>query len=117
LQNCYLPRKKGTGTVPKVPVGFVLPVSPADCNSFGDLAPDIFGPPGSGSISTRYGSGSGSGYGSFSYQAKIIRKTFILLFCNFFMAFYLKNDVNVASKTRRKKLGKKLIFSCHLEGH
>jgi hypothetical protein len=34
--------------------------------------PHVFGPPGSGSISQRYGSGSGS-----FYQAKIIRKTLI----------------------------------------
>jgi hypothetical protein len=33
--------------------------------------PDVFGPPGSGSISQRYGSG------SFYHQAKIVRKTLI----------------------------------------
>ncbi len=39
---------------------------------------------GSGSISQRYGSG------SFYNQAKIVRKTLIpMLFCDFFMAFYL----------------------------
>ncbi len=41
--------------------------------------PHVFGPPGSGSgsISQRYGSGSGScfGFGSFSHQAKIVRKS------------------------------------------
>ncbi len=49
-----------------------------------DLDPDtpkphVFGPPGSGSISQRYGSGSGfgSGSGSFYHQAKIVRKTLI----------------------------------------
>jgi hypothetical protein len=31
----------------------------------------VFGPPGSGSNSTRYGSGSRSGFGSFHNQAKI----------------------------------------------
>jgi hypothetical protein len=35
--------------------------------------PDVFGPHGSGSISTRYGSGSGSFYN----QTKIVRKTLI----------------------------------------
>jgi hypothetical protein len=42
-----------------------------------DLNPDphVFGPPGSGSISQRYGSGSGSG--SFNHHAKIVRKTLI----------------------------------------
>jgi hypothetical protein len=37
--------------------------------------PHVFGPPGSGSVSQRYGSGSGSG--SFNHQAKKIRKTLI----------------------------------------
>jgi hypothetical protein len=36
---------------------------------------DVFGPPGSGSISQRYRYGSGSG--SFYHQAKIVRKTLI----------------------------------------
>ncbi len=35
----------------------------------------FFGPPGSGSISQRYGSG--SGYGSLNYQAKIVKITLI----------------------------------------
>ncbi len=39
--------------------------------------PHVFGPPGSGSISQRYGLGFGSGSGSFYHQAKIIRKTLI----------------------------------------
>jgi hypothetical protein len=44
-----------------------------------DPDPYVFGPPESGSISTRYGSGSGSesGSGSFYNQAKIVRKTLI----------------------------------------
>jgi hypothetical protein len=37
--------------------------------------PDIFGPPGSGSIRTRHGCGYGSE--SFSHQEKIVRKTLI----------------------------------------
>jgi hypothetical protein len=41
--------------------------------------PRVFGPPGSGSTSERYGSGScfGSGSGSFYHHAKIVRKTLI----------------------------------------
>jgi hypothetical protein len=41
--------------------------------------PHVFGPPGSGSISQRYGSrsGSGSGSGPFYHHAKIARKTLI----------------------------------------
>jgi hypothetical protein len=41
--------------------------------------PRVFGPPGSGSTSQRYGSGSGScsGSGSFHHHAKIVRKTLI----------------------------------------
>jgi hypothetical protein len=37
----------------------------------------VFGPPGSESISQRYGSGSGSRSGSFYHQAKKVRKTLI----------------------------------------
>ena len=44
--------------------------------------PHVFGPPGSGSICQRYGSGSGSG--SFYQQAKIVRKTLIL---RYFLTF------------------------------
>jgi hypothetical protein len=62
----------------------------------------VFGPPGSGSTSQRYGSGSGSCSGSvsgsFYHHAKIVRKTLIppiLLFLFEFLS--LKNDVNVAS--------------------
>ncbi len=43
--------------------------------------PYFFGCP--GSDSTRYGSGSGPFY----QQAKVVRKTFFLLFCDFFMTF------------------------------
>ncbi len=39
--------------------------------------PHFLGPPGSGSISQRYGSVSGFGSGSFYQQAKIVRKTLI----------------------------------------
>ncbi len=34
--------------------------------------PHIFGPPGSGSISQRYGFGSGSGSGSFAFLIKVL---------------------------------------------
>ncbi len=37
-----------------------------------DPDPYVFGPPGSGSVSTRYGSGSGSG--SIYHQAEIVKK-------------------------------------------
>ncbi len=40
-----------------------------------DPDPHVFGPPGSGSTSPRYGSGYGSG--SFYHHAKIVRKTLI----------------------------------------
>jgi hypothetical protein len=46
-------------------------------SSVADPDPHVFGPPGSGSTSQRYGSGScyGSGSGSFYHHAKIVRKT------------------------------------------
>jgi hypothetical protein len=43
--------------------------------SVADPDPHVFGPPGSGSTSQRYGSGSGSR--SFYHHAKIVRKTLI----------------------------------------
>jgi hypothetical protein len=51
--------------------------------------PHVFGPPGSGSISTcqRYGSRSGSCSGSFYHHAKIVRKPWFLLFCDSFLLF------------------------------
>jgi hypothetical protein len=48
-------------------------------NSVPDPGPFVFGPPGSGSTSQRNGSGSGVGSGSFYRQAKIVRKTLILI--------------------------------------
>jgi hypothetical protein len=72
--------------------------------------PYVFGPPGSGSVSHKYGSGSGS----FHHQAKIVRKTLISTVLSLFYDFLsVKNDVNVASKSKKQKI----IFSCHLEGH
>ncbi len=53
--------------------------------------PHVFGPPGSGSTSQRYGSGSGSGSGSrsFYHHAKIVRKTLIPTILWLFLTFYL----------------------------
>ncbi len=45
--------------------------------------PYVFGPTGTGFVSQRYGSP------SFYHQAKIVRKPWFLLFCDFFMTFYL----------------------------
>ncbi len=73
--------------------------------------PYVFGPPGSGSIIQRYGSGSGSG--SFYHQAKIVRKPLIstvLWLLHDFLS--LKNDdVNVPSKSNMQK-----NFCWRLEG-
>ncbi len=51
--------------------------------------PHVFGPPGSGSTSQRYGSGSGSSppSGSFYYHAKIVRKTLIPTILWLFLLF------------------------------
>jgi hypothetical protein len=65
--NRNLSYKSGLGIRKKFREIFVLQIS------VGDPAPYVFRPPGSGSISTRYGSGSESFYN----QAKIVRKTFI----------------------------------------
>ncbi len=69
-----------------------------------------FGPPGSGSVSTRYGSRS---HLSSSKNSKKKKSSF-LLFCDFFLTFFsLKNDVNVAPRIRiinKEKLVKKLFF-------
>ncbi len=73
--------------------------------------PHVYGPPGSGSTSQRYGSG------SFYHHAKIVRKTLIPYFVTLFDFLSLKNDVNVPSKSnKKKKLCKKLVFCWHLEG-
>jgi hypothetical protein len=67
--------------------------------------PYVLGPPGSGSgsISTRYGSGSGS----FQNQAKIVRKPLnsyrtVLRLLHDFLS--LKNDVNLASKSSKIRI-------------
>ncbi len=53
-----------------------------------DPDPYVFEPPGSGSVSQRYGSGSGSRSWSFYHKANIVKPWF-LLFCEFFRTFYL----------------------------
>ncbi len=70
--------------------------------------PHVFGPPGSGSTSKRYGSGSGS----FCHHAKIVTKTLIPTILWLFLTFLsLKNDVNVPSKSnKQKKLCQKISF-------
>jgi hypothetical protein len=40
------------------------------------------------------------------------RKTLILLFCDFFLTFYLKNDKNVPSKSNKHKILRKKIIFC-----
>jgi hypothetical protein len=72
--------------------------------------PRVFGPPGSGSGSTsqRYGSGSGScsgsRSGSFYHHAKIVKKNLdSSYFVTLFEFLFLKNDVNVASKSHKQK--------------
>jgi hypothetical protein len=73
--------------------------------------PHDFGPPGSGSISQRYGSGSGSFY----HHAKVVRKTMIPTILCFFLLLTLKNDVNVPSKSTGNKQNFFYIgFCCHL---
>ncbi len=62
--------------------------------------PPVFGPPGSGSISQRYGSGSGSFY----HHAKIVRKTLFSTILEFFGLFIFENDVNVPSKSKKQKI-------------
>jgi hypothetical protein len=60
----------------------------------------VFGPPGSGSTSQRYGSGSGSFY----HQAKIVRKTLIPTVLRLLLDFLsLINYVNVPSKSKKQK--------------
>jgi hypothetical protein len=49
-----------------------------------DPDPYVFGPPGSGSVDQRYGSG------SFYLQAKKKKKCGFLLFFDIFMTFYLR---------------------------
>jgi hypothetical protein len=62
--------------------------------------PHVFGPPGSESGSTSQGYGSGSFY----HHAKIVRKNLDSFhFVTLFDFLSLKNDVNVPSKSNKKK--------------
>ncbi len=72
----------------------------------GSLDPHVFGLPGSGSTSQRYGSGSCSGSGSFYHHAKIVpgkKNLDSYYFVTLFDFLSLKNDVNVASKSGNKQ--------------
>ncbi len=81
-----------------------------------DPNPHVFGPPGSGSISQKYGTGSGSGSGSFYQQAKLGRKTWIPTVTSFGL-FIFKNHVNVLSKSNKQKnFFFKLVFCSHHAG-
>ncbi len=73
--------------------------------------PHVFGPPGSGSISQRYGSG------STNQQAKIVRKTLIPTVLWLLLDFLsLKNYVNVPSKSNKKTFFKiSFFFVCVLK--
>jgi hypothetical protein len=79
-----------------VPYGMIVIVSVPDPDS---PDPHVFGPPGSGSTSQRYGSG------SFHHHAKIVRKTLKppTYFVTLFVFLSLKNDVNVLSKSNKQK--------------
>ncbi len=71
--------------------------------------PYVFGPPGSRSISQRYGSGFGFGSGSFYHHAKIVRKTLIPTIMWLFLK-NLKNDVNLPSKSNKQNFFFKISF-------
>jgi hypothetical protein len=79
-----------------------------DITSVDDRDPYVFGPPGSasGSVSYKYGSGSGSTSRSFRHQAKIVRKTLISSFFDFFL-FRKKERKKEKRKKERKKVRKK----------
>jgi hypothetical protein len=86
---------------------------PIVLTSVADPYPYIFGPPGSGPlVPTMYGSGSGSRPRSFYHQAKIVRKSLILLFFDFFMTYGItsKNDANVALKRKKQRNLKKKVL-------
>ncbi len=74
-----------------------------------DPDPHVFGPPGFGSISLRYGSGSGSG--SFFHQAKKVRKTLIPTALWLIFDFLsLKMMYTYLQKVISKKTCKKICF-------
>ncbi len=69
--------------------------------------PYVFGRPGSGSVSQRYGSGSVSFY----HQAKIVRKTLMSTVLWLLYDFLsLKNDVTVVPVPSKRKTKKNLVF-------
>jgi hypothetical protein len=78
--------------------------------------PHVFGPPGSGSISHRYGSGSGSGSLSSCKNSK--KNIDSYYFVTLFDFLSLENYVNVPSKSNKQQnVFKKIVFCWHLEGH
>ncbi len=70
---------------------------------------------GSGSTGRYKDPDQGSGSGSFYRQAKIVRKTLIVLWL-FFGLLSFKNDVNVASKINKQKNFFKIVSCWGLEG-
>jgi hypothetical protein len=74
LLGTYLPYQNIMNEIAKEEInGYFVQCS--GCRSDGSVCFCLFWPPGSGSISQRYGSGSGAV--SFYHQAKIVRKTLI----------------------------------------
>jgi hypothetical protein len=69
--------------------------------------PHVFGPPDSGSISQRYGSGSGSFYDQTKIVRKILNPTVLRLLLEFLS---LKNNINVPSKSNKQKTLKNIVF-------
>ncbi len=71
-----------------------VPCSSIVQDSVADPDPHVFGPPGSGSTSQRYGSGSGSFY----HHAKIVRKALISTILRLFLTFYLWKKLKIVLK-------------------
>jgi hypothetical protein len=75
-----------------------------------------FGPPGSGSISQRCGSGFGSSHHPVIIKQNSKKNLDSYCFVTSLDFLSLKNDVNVPSKSNsRKNCVKKLVFCLHLE--
>jgi hypothetical protein len=68
-----------------------------------DTDPYVFGPPGFGSVSQRYGSGSCSFY----HHAKMLRKPLFLLFCDIFITFYLRK---MTQMYLQKIISRKIVY-------
>jgi hypothetical protein len=75
--------------------------------------PLVFGPPGSGSVTLRYGTGSGFFY----HEEKLSRKNLGFYTVLLLLYDFLSLKVNVPSEYKAKKFRKKLIFCWHLEVH